>query len=188
MGEPVDPRLQYSGQSSIRGRSQSDPAEALIGAIAGVVATTAMTLAADALFRRLPEAERYPLPPRELTEQVAAMAGVRDRLDEPNLQAATLASHFGFGAAVGALYGWFLLRAHPLPMVGGTAYGLFVWTASYLGWVPALGWLRPATKHPARRNALMIAAHVVWGATLGLVADRLARALRPIAGGASHDR
>ena len=28
-----------------------------------------------------------------------------------------------------------------------------------------------ATRHPPRRNALMIAAHVVWGAILAAVAD-----------------
>jgi len=42
-----------------------------------------------------------------------------------------------------------------------------VWGGSYLGLLPSLGILRPATDHPAQRNALMIAAHLVWGATLG---------------------
>ena len=55
------------------------------------------------------------------------------------------------------------------------AYGLAVWTTGYLGLLPALGALRPATEHPPRRTALMIAAHVVWGAALGLLADRNAR-------------
>jgi hypothetical protein len=31
----------------------------------------------------------------------------------------------------------------------------------------------PATQHPAARNALMIGAHIVWGASLGLLADRI---------------
>ena len=31
------------------------------------------------------------------------------------------------------------------------------------GWIPALNLLEPATEHPARRNALMIAVHLVWG-------------------------
>jgi uncharacterized membrane protein YagU involved in acid resistance len=60
-------------------------------------------------------------------------------------------------------------------VVNGVAYGLGVWTASYLGLLPALGLLAPATEHPARRNALMIAAHVVWGASLGITAKRLSR-------------
>jgi hypothetical protein len=38
-----------------------------------------------------------------------------------------------------------------------------------MGWLPALGILQPATKHPAQRNALMIVAHLVWGSVTGLV-------------------
>jgi uncharacterized membrane protein YagU involved in acid resistance len=49
----------------------------------------------------------------------------------------------------------------------GATFGLGVWVASYLGLMPMLGILRPATRHPARRNALMIAAHLVWGGVLG---------------------
>lgn len=172
----------------MRERSRSVATDAVIGAVAGVVATAAMTLAAQALFRRLPKAERYPLPPRELTERVAGWAGVRGRLGEPGLKATTLASHFGFGAAAGGLYAPLFLGGRPPPMANGVGYGLAVWAASYLGWIPALGLLRPATEHPARRTALMIAVHVVWGSVVGLVADRLSRALAPISGGALRDR
>lgn len=42
-----------------------------------------------------------------------------------------------------------------------------VWSGSYLGLLPALNILPPATEHPPGRNALMIAAHVVWGSVLG---------------------
>jgi hypothetical protein len=47
-----------------------------------------------------------------------------------------------------------------------------------MGWIPAVGTLEPATEHPPRRNALMIAAHLVWGAaTAAAVRElRLARA------------
>jgi hypothetical protein len=60
-------------------------------------------------------------------------------------------------------------------VLAGTLYGLVVWGASYLGLVPALGLLSPATRHPRRRNALMIAAHLVWGAALGLLAAQRPR-------------
>ena len=39
-----------------------------------------------------------------------------------------------------------------------------MWLASYMGWIPAARILKPASGHPPRRNALMLAAHVVWGA------------------------
>jgi hypothetical protein len=42
--------------------------------------------------------------------------------------------------------------------------------ASYLGGLPALGIQRPATEHNRARRRLMIAAHVVYGAALGLTA------------------
>jgi putative membrane protein len=46
-----------------------------------------------------------------------------------------------------------------------------VWAGSYLGLLPVLGILSPATRHPTGRNALMIAAHIIWGATLGILTD-----------------
>ena len=158
--------------------------DVLVGAIAGVAATVAMTLAAAAMHRHLPESQRYPLPPRELTEQALARGGGH----RPGLVAATLASHFGFGAAVGGLYGFLRLGRTPAAACSGILYGLGVWTVSYLGWIPASRLLRPATGHPARRNALMIAAHVVWGITLGVVDQRLRGSLAPFGAGTLKDR
>ena len=54
-----------------------------------------------------------------------------------------------------------------------TLYGLAVWAGSYLGLLPALGIMSPATDHPLRRTALMIAAHLVWGSALGTFVDLL---------------
>jgi uncharacterized membrane protein YagU involved in acid resistance len=66
--------------------------------------------------------------------------------------------------------------------LSGAAFGLAVWAGSYLGLLPVLGILRPATEHPARRNALMIASHVVWGAVAGLVLEELRRGVRSAPG------
>ena len=158
------------------------PRDAMVGAVAGVVATFAMTLAANELHGRLPIRERYPLPPREITEPL-----LPSRVSEPTITAATLASHAAFGAAAGAAF-WPFFRASRHPALGGIAYALGVWTASYFGWVPLTNRLKPAHKHPPRRNALMIAAHVVWGATLGLAARSLSRALVPLGRGPLRDR
>jgi uncharacterized membrane protein YagU involved in acid resistance len=123
-----------------------------------------MTLVMMALFRRLPPEQRYPLPPRLITEDVAERAGADPVMHDTALTGATLAAHFGYGAATGALFP-FIVRRYPLALVG-PAYGLAVWAASYLGWIPALRILPPATRHPGERNALMLMAHVVWGAAL----------------------
>lgn len=58
--------------------------------------------------------------------------------------------------------------------------GAAIWAGSYFGWVPALGILTPASEHPRRRNALMIAAHIVWGATTALALRELLFARRTI--------
>jgi hypothetical protein len=148
----------------------------LAGSLAGLIATVPMTMAMRALHRRLPPAERYPLPPRLITDEIASKAGVDGHLDESERRTATLAAHYGYGAAIGGLYGPLAGAAgrDRSPVLKGVAWGLAVWTASYLGWLPAAGILPPATEQPARRNALMIAAHVVWGAAAGVLTERFA--------------
>lgn len=133
------------------------------GALAGLLATVPMTLVMTLLFRRLPARQQYPLPPVLITGALAARAG--KPLAGPALGTATLAAHFGYGAATGALYPLLVRRDWPAGLAG-PGYGLAVWSASYLGWIPALRILPPATRHPPRRNALMWVAHLVWGASL----------------------
>ncbi len=143
------------------------------GGLAGLVATAPMSAVMLGLRRLLPRVEQYALPPRQITVAATRKAGVEEHLDEPVSSLMTVLAHFGYGAAAGALYAPLSRRA-PLPLVAaGIAYGLVVWTASYLGLLPALGLISPAINHPARRNALMIVAHVVWGAALALLLERL---------------
>lgn len=139
----------------------------LVGAVAGLGATVPMTAAMEIMHRNLPEEEQYPLPPRIITMKGADAVNLKDKMDEEERTTLTLVSHFAYGATAGALYAP-LARKVPLPPpLAGACYGLAVWAGSYLGLLPALGVLRPATKHPVRRTALMIAAHLVWGAVLG---------------------
>jgi hypothetical protein len=51
------------------------------GAVAGLGATLLMTLAMEVMPRSLPQHERYPLPPREITEELVAQAGAREQLN-----------------------------------------------------------------------------------------------------------
>jgi hypothetical protein len=122
------------------------------GWLAGMAAAVPMTAAMGRLHRRLPERERYAVPPREV---VSAAGG-------PDGPAAAMLAHVAYGGVAGAL---FALQPRRSPLVG-SMYGAAVWCASYLGWIPGLGLLEPATRHPPLRNALMLAAHAVWGATL----------------------
>lgn len=139
----------------------------LLGSLAGCAATVPMTWTMKVLHRQLPPPQRYPLPPRQITMRVAEKVGVEVPLDEEVRHQATLVAHFGMGTALGALYG---AIAGPRALRGpvpGAAAGLAVWAGNYLGLLPALGILRPATEHPPHRTGLMIAAHLVWGAIAG---------------------
>lgn len=127
----------------------------LLGAIAGFVATFPMTAAMRRLHRALPDRQRYPLPPREIAEDLPSLGATPS--------SATLLHHFLYGGATGALFAALFPRAG---VALGAAYGIAVWVGSYLGWIPATGILRRGTSHPLRRNGLMLAAHVVWGACL----------------------
>ena len=144
----------------------------LIGGIAGFVGTMAMTAAMRRLHRRLPDEERYPLTPREIVDSGSKQLGVP--LSGEAAKDVTTAAHFAYGAAMGALIA--AMNPDPGKRTGAVA-GVAIWLASYMGWIPAVGNLEPATKHPARRNLLMIGAHLVWGsATAGALRElKLAR-------------
>jgi putative membrane protein len=140
--------------------------KAATGLIAGIVATGPMTAAMILWHRRLPLAQRYPLPPREITGKIAAKAGVRDELSESGESAATLLSHFGYGSAAGLLYA-FLTGNVTLPGVLKESSSDW-WSGRQVTWpLPAAGILkRYATS--CRAQFLMIGAHVIWGAVLGI--------------------
>ena len=144
-----------------------------MGAAAGFIATAPMSLTMLLGWRLLPRKEQYPLPPRLITEEISKRAGVRDHLSDDQLVGLTLSSHFGYGALFGAVYALFDNRIPMQSSLRGTMAGLAIWVGSYLGWLPAVGILQPATRHPWRRNLLMVIAHVVWGVTLGEVVRTL---------------
>jgi uncharacterized membrane protein YagU involved in acid resistance len=131
----------------------------LIGGIAGFVGTMAMTAAMRRLHRRLPAEERYPLTPREIVDSGSRQLGLP--LGGEVAKDVTTAAHFAYGAAMGAMIA--AMNPDPAKRTGAAA-GVAVWLASYMGWIPAVGTLEPATRHPARRNLLMIGVHLVWGA------------------------
>ena len=137
------------------------------GAISGFVATAPMSLFMATAWRLLPAGEQYHLPPRLITQEITERVGIEHHLGNVELTGLTILSHFGYGSLFGWIYALFEQRIPLHSALKGTLFGLAVWIGSYLGWLPALGILRPATRHPWRRNLLMIIAHVIWGVTLG---------------------
>jgi uncharacterized membrane protein YagU involved in acid resistance len=156
--------------------------ELLAGSVAGLAATVPMTAVMELLHRPLPPGQRRPLPPRRVTMRAADAVGVADDLSEPERVGLTTAAHFGFGAAAGSVYG-LLAPRDPVPAAAGVAYGLAVWAGSYMGWLPAMGLHPHPADEPAGRVAATVAAHVVWGAVLGVLTARMLpeedRAVRP---------
>lgn len=150
-------------------RTRIDTSKIIAGALGGLAATAPMTLAMLAMHRALPRGQRYPLPPRKVTMNVLDALRLKRHLDEPQRKAATLVSHFGYGTVMGAIYAPLAPRVRLPGVLTGVTWGLIVWTASYLGLLPAADLHEPATRHPRERNALMIVAHIVWGAALGLL-------------------
>jgi uncharacterized membrane protein YagU involved in acid resistance len=139
----------------------------LKGALAGFMATAPMSTSMLVGWRLLPGREKYHLPPRLITEEITERVGIGDQMGENELRGLTILSHFGYGAVFGAIYALF---EHQIPLhssLKGALAGVALWAGSYLGWLPALGILTPATRHPWRRNLLMIVAHVIWGVSLG---------------------
>lgn len=134
----------------------------VLGALAGLVATFAMTAAMAALQGH--GRDRTALPPSLLLRSTR-LARTAER--HPAL---VTVAHFAFGAAAGSLFAGLIARRDP---AAGVAWGLLVWAGSYAGWVPVSGMTPPAVDQSAERNLLMIIAHVVWGAALALGLNRL---------------
>ena len=145
----------------------------IAGALGGIAATVPMTIVMSTLWKRLPKQDQYPLPPREITEATAKkLSPQAASLSDKQLADLSLTAHFAYGAATGALYPVFS-REPSKPLIFGASYGVGIWAVSYLGWIPAVHILKPATQHPAPRNGMMIISHFVWGAATVLIGEQL---------------
>ena len=147
----------------------------LAGALGGLAASVPMAFVMMGLNRYLPVSRRSwpeklrPLPPKEIVVETAIRANVEEAVQPgQRWDAATWIGHLGYGAATASLYP---LATRPLPLpylARGMLFALGVWAGSYLGWLPALGILPPATRQTPRRNAVMILSHLSWGSLLAL--------------------
>ena len=142
----------------------------------GVMATSVMTLGFFRFFHLLPRGERSPLPPGTLTQDALQVARVpSSRLPTSVQQNLSMGAHFGYGIACGLLYALWPRKKDESVFLRGAAYGLGVWSFSYLWLIPALEFRSAAKRMPLRRNLLMIAAHVLWGGALAYSEKELRR-------------
>ncbi len=145
------------------------------GGLAGGLATAPMTAFMALAYQYLPLHQRTSVPPKSIAMDLLKRVNVKQHMNRKQRSRTAWLLHVAYGAGAGTVYG---ITARPLPgpaPIKGVGFGLVVWASSYLGWLPALQVSGRATDEPAERNAVMIAAHVVWGATTGLLASRLAK-------------
>ncbi|GCE10798.1 DUF1440 domain-containing protein [Tengunoibacter tsumagoiensis] len=143
------------------------------GTVAGFVATVPMTAFMLIMHQLLPGSQQYELPPEEIVEEIIERAEVRGSVGKPQILGISLAAHFSYGSGMGSLYSILMQKLKWPPILKGSLFGLGIWMLSYLGWLPLGRFSAAAPKESARRNLLMIIAHLIWGATTGIVADQL---------------
>ena len=150
----------------------------LAGTFAGAAATFPMTALMVAGHRGLPWRQRHPLPPAHVTHSLLASVNLDDELSPPQQAAVAIANHFAYGAAMGALYSLVGgTQAHDRPLAAGVGFGLAVWGANYFGLLPTFDLYRSSSKEPLPRTLLLVSAHVVWGASLGLLTNTALRSM-----------
>jgi putative membrane protein len=131
------------------------------GLIGGLVGTLAKTLA-ERMFP--PRTHGEPEPPEVAAEHIAGHALA------PNTKAiAAEGIHWGFGAAVGAVYGA-LAEYYPIATAKeGASFGMALEALTHENALPALGLSAEPEDETLRERASEITSHVVYGVTTEFV-------------------
>jgi hypothetical protein len=142
---------------------------AVCGAIGGVTGAACMTV-----VRTL--AQQAGLISRTVPQTIEEWASERLDWEPPGGPAGhhvvDQLAHLGYGLACGLLYGA-LLGRKPILAVG-VPFGIAVWAAGFLGFIPALGVHRSAAEATFAENAVNIGAHALYGGVVALMTEELA--------------
>jgi putative membrane protein len=127
----------------------------LAGAIGGLVATGAKTLA-EKVYP--PRVHGEPEPPEVMAEKVAGQP-----LDHETKTIASESIHWVFGIAAGAFYG-VLAELYPaITAKSGATFGLTLMSLTHEGALPALGLAEPPQDQTFRERTSEGATHMVYG-------------------------
>jgi len=151
--------------SSVPAEGDAELKTVATGGIAGLLATLIMSacmLAADYLGWMNEQ------PPKTITSRVARKAGMP--VSGASLDVATGMAHLGFGIVGGSAFGLIARRLPSLPASAlvGVGYGLLIWATSYLAILPSLDLMPGPAEGERRRTPVMLFAHIVYGAALGI--------------------
>jgi putative membrane protein len=88
------------------------------------------------------------------------------------------ATHYAFGACMGALYGCFVETGRRGTWMNGAAFGTSVWAGADEAAMPALGLSGPTTERPTELHLQSLASHLVYGVAAEAVRRGVRAALR----------
>ena len=140
----------------------------LAGAVAGVVATAAKSLA-EHFYP--PRTHGEPEPPEALAEKLAGHS-----LSKTTKHRAGEAIHWGFGAAAGAVYGATAEFFPAATAKDGAEFGLVLMGLTHETALPALGLAAPAEEQTTREHTSEAATHILFG----VVTERVRRVVRAV--------
>ncbi len=129
------------------------------GLIGGIVATAAKSVAERAFP---PRTHGEPEPPEVLADKLAGEFGTGPLTDSETAVAAQ-GIHWGFGAAVGAMYG---VVAEYFPAAtdkDGASFGMALAAFTHEGALPAMGLSAAVADQTTREQTSEMASHVVFG-------------------------
>ena len=181
-----------------------------LGAVGGAAGTSAMSLywkAAAALHGEDPRSWTREGAPRALDEMgvagkhheegesstaatgrevYEAVAG--EKPSEETKAELSYAVHWGYGAAMGGLYGALRGDEDSLDPLGGLGFGAALWALGDELAVPLLGLSKGATGYPPAQHAHRLGAHLVYGLVAAATAHAGRRLLRTYVPGLQRPR
>lgn len=87
----------------------------------------------------------------------------------PGLVALAVAAHLAYGAVAGTVLAGLVRRA---TVWWATGYGVVLWAAMGLVWLPYLGWGLFGTAVTTKIAVATLVLHLIYGVTLGLLLNR----------------
>lgn len=155
----------------------------VVGGLLGGLLGAAVMSVAHALVSAVRQTSAPPASQEEDATVKVAQAfslAVRGRaLAECEKPAAGSAVHYGFGVAMGAVYGVTAMAAPVVTIGAGTGFGAAVWLGAHATVVPALGLASSPLRQPRDKEAQELALHLLYGVTAELVRRVVQRVAGP---------